>query len=86
MQTNNQAIHEIKVNDTEGAHPVNFKCIIDRYPPDCGGADEDTYNYVPCCPKCGRELERGYHVNYCQNCGQKLYWNVVFPSFKSVES
>ena len=70
----------VYVKSLEGAIPVNFKTKIDYCPPDCGGEDEDTYKYVPCCPKCDKNLET-HRYNFCPDCGQKLYWNVEFPHF-----
>jgi len=63
-----------------------FKCCVTYVcPNDCGGKDEDEWSYVAFCPKCDKELHHIDGQNYCPYCGQKIWWDVKYPSITEVD-
>ena len=74
------------VKDLNGAQPVVWKPVIDYAAPDCGGADCDEIDYVPCCPTCGKVFRGMIGItNYCPECGTKLWKNYFKPDIMDLE-
>lgn len=70
------------LKDLDGAKPVTYRCVIERCPNDCGGAEMDEIDYAAFCPNCDQRVDSIYRDKFCGNCGTKLFWGTTAPQFQ----